>query len=54
MNNGAGYIDNMMNKSISWIDQIFAFASRYSDILIYGVVAMMFAKLMKINLRVGK
>jgi hypothetical protein len=54
MNNGGGYIDNMMSKSIGWIDQIFSFATRYSDILIYGVVAMMFAKLMKVNLKIGK
>jgi hypothetical protein len=54
MNNKDGYIDTVMNKSISWIDQIFAFAMKYSDLLIYGVIAMMFAKLMKFNIKVGK
>lgn len=47
-------IDNLTNKTIGWIDQVFSFANKYSNLLIYGVVAMMIAKMMKINLRVGK
>lgn len=54
MNNQDGYIDVVMNKSISWIDQMFAFVMRYSDLFVYGFVAMMFAKLMKFNFKIGK
>lgn len=46
-------IDNLTNKTISWVDQGFAFFNKYSSLLVYGVVAMMVAKLMKINLKLG-
>lgn len=47
-------IDNLTNKIISWIDQMFSFAGKYSNLLIYGVVAMMIAKMMKVKLNIGK
>jgi hypothetical protein len=50
----ANQIDTITNKTISWVDQIFGFANKYSNLLIYGVVAMMVAKMLKVNLKVGK
>lgn len=47
-------IDNLTNKTIGWVDQVFSWANQYSNLLIYGVVAMMIAKMMKINLKLGK
>lgn len=47
-------IDQLTGKTISWIDQVFAFFNKYSNLLVYGVVAMMVAKMMKVNLRIGK
>jgi hypothetical protein len=50
MNN---YIDTMMGKTVSWIDQIFSFVNRYSDLFVYGFVAMMIAKMAKFNFKIG-
>lgn len=50
---GGGYIDTVMNKSISWIDQGISFVMRYSDLFVYGFVAMMVAKLVKFNVKLG-
>lgn len=47
-------IDNLTNKTISWVDQGFSFFNKYSNLLVYGVVAMMIAKFAKVNVRVGK
>lgn len=47
-------IDNLTNKTISWIDQVFSFANRYSDLIVYGVVAMMIAKMAKFKVNIGK
>jgi hypothetical protein len=47
-------IDNLTSKTISWVDQGFAFFNKYSSLLVYGVVAMMIAKFAKVNLRIGK
>jgi hypothetical protein len=46
-------IDNLTNKTISWVDQGFSFFNKYSSLLVYGVVAMMMAKLMKFNIKMG-
>ena len=48
------YVDTMMGKSISWIDQGINFVMRYSDLFVYGFVAMMFAKLVNFKVKVGK
>lgn len=48
------YIDTIMQKVISWIDQVFSFANRYSDLIVYGVVAMMIAKVAKFKINIGK
>jgi hypothetical protein len=53
-NQSPDYIGTMMNKSISWIDQIVAFVMKYSDLFVYGFVAMMLAKVVKFNVKVGK
>jgi hypothetical protein len=50
MNNN---IDNLTNKTISWVDQIFGFMQQYSNILVYGVVALMVAKLAKFKISLG-
>ena len=46
-------IDNLTNKTISWIDQIFGFMKQYSGILVYGVVALMIAKMAKFKITLG-
>lgn len=43
------YIDTMMSKTVSWIDQMFSFVNRYSDLFVYGFVIMMAAKMFKIK-----
>ena len=53
-NTSSDYIGTMMGKSISWIDQGISFVMRYSDLFVYGFVAMMVAKLVKFNVRLGK
>lgn len=47
-------IDNLTNKTIGWIDQVFSFVNRYSNLIVYGVVAMMVAKMAKFNFKIGK
>lgn len=47
-------VDNLTNKIIAWLDQIFTWANQYSNLLIYGVVAMMVAKMLKVKLNLGK
>lgn len=47
-------IDTLTTKTISWVDQVFTFFNKYSSLLVYGVVAMMIAKMAKINLKIGK
>ena len=46
-------IDNLTSKTISWVDQGFAFFNKYSSLLVYGVVAMMIAKFAKVNVKLG-
>jgi hypothetical protein len=46
-------IDTMISKVVGWVDQIFVFAKQYSSLLVWGVVAMMVAKFMKVNLKVN-
>ena len=53
-NQNGGYIDTMMDKSISWIDTGISFVLKYSDLFVYGFVAMMVAKLVKFNVKLGK
>lgn len=47
-------IDNLTNKTISWIDQVFIFVNKYSNLIVYGVVAMMIAKMAKFKINIGK
>lgn len=47
-------VDQMFSKVVDWIDQAFTFMQRYSDIIIWGVVAMMVAKLAKFKIKIGK
>jgi hypothetical protein len=47
-------IDQLTSKVIGWIDQIFTFGNKYSDLLIYGVIAMMIAKMAKFKIKIGK
>lgn len=49
----ANQIDTITNKTISWVDQGFSFFNKYSSLLVYGVVAMMVAKMVKVNLKLG-
>lgn len=46
-------VDNLLSKVIGWIDQLFNFGNNYSGLLVWGFVAMMVAKFLKVNLRVG-
>jgi hypothetical protein len=48
------YVDTLISKMISWVDYGVSFVKQYSNLIVYGVVAMMVAKLMKINLKIGK
>jgi hypothetical protein len=50
MNNN---IDTLTNKTVGWVDSIFSFFNNYSNLLVYGVVAMMVAKLMKFKFSFG-
>lgn len=47
-------VDTLLSKIISWIDDLFSLAKEYSHLLVFGVLAMMIAKFMKVNLKVGK
>lgn len=47
-------IDTVISKVIGWIDDLFSFGKQYSDLLVFGVLAMMVAKFMKVQLKVGK
>lgn len=44
------YIDVLISKTVSWIDQIFSFGNKYSNIIVYGVLAMMVAKMAKLKI----
>jgi hypothetical protein len=44
------YIDTMMSKTISWIDQMFSFVNQYSQLFVYGFIFLMAAKLFKIKI----
>lgn len=44
------YIDVLISKTVSWIDQVFSFANQYSNIIVYGVFAMMLAKVLKLKI----
>lgn len=50
MNNN---IDLLTSKTVSWIDQVFTFANKYSDLIVWGVLAMMVAKLAKFKIAMG-
>lgn len=45
-------IDNLTSKTISWVDQGFTFFNKYSSLLVYGVVAMMIAKMAKFKFNI--
>ena len=47
-------VNSLTAKIIGWLDQIFSWANQYSNLLIYGVVAMMVAKMLKVKLNIGK
>lgn len=53
MNPDQSNINALTNKSISWIDQIFGFMGQYSSLLVYGVLAMMIAKMAKFKVTLG-
>lgn len=44
------YIDVLISKTVGWIDQMFSFVNQYSNIIVYGVLAMMVAKMMKLKI----
>lgn len=46
-------IDNLTNSTISWIGQIFSFGNAYSSLLVWGVFAVMFSKLVKFKVNFG-
>jgi hypothetical protein len=50
MNNN---IDTLTNKTVSWIDTIINLGSKYSSLLVWGVLAMMVAKMAKFNVKMG-
>lgn len=49
-------IDTMLSKVVGWVDTLFDLGKQYSNLLVFGVLAMMVAKFMKVNLKmnVGK
>jgi hypothetical protein len=47
-------IDELTGKVIGWVDQVVSFGNRYSDLLIYGIIAMMIAKMAKFKIKIGK
>lgn len=46
-------INLLTQKTVGWVDQVFGFASQYSSLIVYGVVAMMVAKLAKFKISIG-
>jgi hypothetical protein len=46
-------IDNLTNSTISWIGQLFSFGNAYSSLLVWGVFAVMFSKLVKFKVNFG-
>ena len=48
------YVDLMINKVVSWIDQAFSFVSQYSGLFVWGFVAIMVSKMFKLNVRYTK
>jgi hypothetical protein len=49
-----GYIDQLIAKVIEWVDYGVTFVKQYSGLIVYGVVAMMVAKMLKVKLNIGK
>lgn len=47
-------VDTLLGKTVDWIDQGVGFIMKYSDLFIWGVVAMMVAKVAKFNVKIGK
>lgn len=47
-------VESLLNKTIGWIDSGVSFIQKYSDLFIWGVVAIMVAKLAKFNIKIGK
>lgn len=51
-------INVMINKLVSWIDNLFSlfgfYSERYSGLLVWGFVAIMFAKIFKIKFSYSK
>lgn len=47
-------VDQFFGKVVGWIDQAFSFVNKYSDLFVYGFIAMMVAKLAKFKIKIGK
>lgn len=47
-------VDKMFAQVIDWIDAGFDFLQKYSNVIVWGVVAMMVAKLAKFKINIGK
>lgn len=48
------YIDQILSNVVKWINEMFSFVKRYSDIFVWGFVAMMVAKLLKVKINYTK
>lgn len=46
-------VDGMINKVVGWVDQVVIFVKQYSSLLVWGILAMMVAKFMKVKLNVN-
>lgn len=47
-------VDRLFAQVVDWIDAGFTFLQKYSGIIVWGVVAMMIAKLAKFKINIGK
>lgn len=43
-------INLLTTKTVSWVDQGFSFVNKYSDLFVWGFVAIMASKLFKVHI----
>lgn len=47
-------VNTLLQKVVNWIDEGFSFLQNYSNIIVWGIVAMMIAKMAKFKVKIGK
>lgn len=48
------YVDTVIGKVIGWVDAGIAFILEYKGLFVWGFLAIMVSKMLKLNLKINK